>query len=494
MLIRNAEVEDRLVDVRLDGGKVTAVGAGLSAPAAHPAMDAAGGALLPGLHDHHCHLRAMAAAASSVDVSPTRAATLAALGARLAAAGTDGSAVSADGWVRAVGYHESVGLLDRDTLDGMVADRPVRVQHRSGSLWVLNSPALRAVGLGDDDRDVDQPSGVERDGAGRPTGRLWRADRWLAERLRRPPPDGRGDDTVAYAARRAALAAVGATAARQGVTGFTDCTPDRDDTELSLLAHAHASGALPQRLHLMVRPDQPAGTAARLHLPPGVSLGPAKLILDDESLPSLDWLVAFIVRQHEAGRATAIHAVTTAQLVLAAAAFGDAGARAGDRIEHAAMVPADVLPQLAGLGLTVVTQPNFVAERGEAYRRDVPEGELADLWRARSLIEAGVDVAAGTDSPFGGQDPWAAIGAAVQRRTSGGAVLGAAERVDALTALDWFLADSRRPWQRRRVRPGVAADLCLLRVPLGSALAEPDAANVRCCLISGQPASGEAPG
>src|SRR5439155_480481 len=50
-------------------------------------------------------------------------------------------------WLRAVGWAGHEHDLDRDVLDAVVPDRPVRVQHRSGALWVLNSAALRRVGL-----------------------------------------------------------------------------------------------------------------------------------------------------------------------------------------------------------------------------------------------------------------------------------------------------------------------------------------------------------
>ena len=46
-------------------------------------------------------------------------------------------------WVRAVGYHDTVaGTLDRYTLDALVPHRPVRVQHRSGAEWILNTAAI----------------------------------------------------------------------------------------------------------------------------------------------------------------------------------------------------------------------------------------------------------------------------------------------------------------------------------------------------------------
>ena len=52
------------------------------------------------------------------------------------------------GWLRGVAYHESVaGPLDRDRLDAWVADRPLRVQHRSGALWMLNSAGIPAFVL-----------------------------------------------------------------------------------------------------------------------------------------------------------------------------------------------------------------------------------------------------------------------------------------------------------------------------------------------------------
>jgi predicted amidohydrolase YtcJ len=58
--------------------------------------------------------------------------------------------VGEDGWIRAVGYHEAVaGPLDRHALDGLSPAVPVRVQHRSGVLWTLNSAGLARVGLPD---------------------------------------------------------------------------------------------------------------------------------------------------------------------------------------------------------------------------------------------------------------------------------------------------------------------------------------------------------
>ena len=70
MLIRNAEVGARPgVDVRLAAGRVEAIGR-LEPRPGEPCTDAGGGCLLPGLHDHHLHLRALAATRHSVRCGP----------------------------------------------------------------------------------------------------------------------------------------------------------------------------------------------------------------------------------------------------------------------------------------------------------------------------------------------------------------------------------------------------------------------------------------
>ena len=106
-----------------------------------------------------------------------------------------------------------------------------------------------------------------------------------------------------------------------------------------------------------------------------------------------------------------------------------------------------------------MTQPNFVAERGDQYLADVPADEHHQLWRVASLLAAGVKVALSTDMPFGDADPWAAMRAAVHRTTAAGAVLGPAERIDARTALQMFLGERRSADGRpRTVAPGAAGE------------------------------------
>jgi predicted amidohydrolase YtcJ len=457
MLIRRAELAGiGTADVKITGSQIVACGPGLRRGHGEDELDAAGGALLPGLHDHHIHLRALAASATSVPAGPPTVRSAAQLARRLAAADR---MLPPGQWIRCVGYHESVaGPLDRWLLDGMLAHRPVRVQHRTGALWVLNSLAAAQVRLD----ECDHP-GVERDGAHRPTGRLWRMDSWLAERI----PGAAAPD----------LAAVSRRAAAMGITGFTDATPDLRQADIGTLAAAVGRGDIVQRLTCMAPPETAGPTGARF------SLGPVKILLDDAALPALSELGERVRAAHAAGRPVAVHCVTRVQFVVTLAALGTAVTAPGDRIEHGAVIPGALLPRLRERAVTVVTQPHFVVERGDSYLRDVPPEDVPDLWRLRSLLDAGVAVAAGTDAPFGTPDPWLVMRAAMARPAG----LGGAEAISGSHALRLFLGRPATPAKPRLVAPGQVADLVLLRAPAKDAAAAPSAGLVAATIVDGEP-------
>ncbi|PTR21595.1 putative amidohydrolase YtcJ [Rhodococcus sp. OK519] len=461
-VIRNAEVAGRPgLDVWIVDGRVAEIGVGLRPPRGDT-LDARGGAVLPGLVDHHLHLHALAASRMSVRCGPpdVRGPD------DLARALSEAESEDDGGWVRGVGYVETVaGLLDAAMLDRLHSARPVRVQHRSGALWMLNSAALRATGL----VDVRHP-GVERDSEGQPTGRVWRADDALRERLPSGKPPG--------------LAGVGRDLARLGVTAVTDATPDLAPGSLAALMADAANGQLPQRLHLL---GVPPGSTPVPERGTRVTVGPYKIVLADSEPPDLVGLMDTITRVHSEGRAVAVHSVTRESLMILLAAFDEVGCVPGDRIEHASIVPAEVVGVLRERGLTIVTQPGFIADRGDDYRARVDERDHPDLYRCRSLLDAGVALALSSDAPYGPLDPWTVIAAAVGRRTESGVVLGESERIDPPRALEAYLAPPDNPGGvPRRVRPGVSADLVVLDVPLREMLGSPDSAAVGTVLVDGR--------
>jgi len=208
----------------------------------------------------------------------------------------------------------------------------------------------------------------------------------------------------------------------------------------------------------------------------GIGHAPVKVLLDDTTLPTPGDLAAVVAAARP--RAVAVHCVTRVQLLVTLLALDETGPVDGDRIEHGSVIPAETIPWLKRLGVTVVTQPHFPLERGRAYATDVDPDDRAHLYRCRSLAEARIPLAAGTDAPFGTRDPWAVMRAAVER--------GDGEGVGRRAALDLFSGDPQLPAQARRVTVGSVADLCLLHVSLREALDALSAETVRAAFVDGR--------
>jgi hypothetical protein len=239
------------------------------------------------------------------------------------------------GWIRVTG----AGIeLTRSDIDRVEAVRPARVQHRSGALWTLNTPAVELL--------TRALTGAER-----ASGQLWRADERLRRALgRRPRPE---------------LARLGHRLATWGITHVVDATPT---------GTAGAFAELPQHVVTM----------------DAAGCGPRKLVVADHELPPLDDVVRQVGQTHALGRPVAVHAVSAVALAFAVAAIEAAGAMPGDRIEHAAVCDDAAADRIAELGLTVVTQPSIFARHGATFRRESPPAERPWLWRCGSLLRRGV--------------------------------------------------------------------------------------------------------
>ena len=439
MLIREAEVYGvGCADLRVENGKVAAIGH-LTPRLGERVLDLQGGAALPGLNDHHIHLMAYAASLESVSCGPPKV-----HGPEQLIEALGSASPNQDGWIRGIGYHESVaGDLNRCWLDRHLPDVPIRVQHRSGRLWVVNGAGLKrlarsgadgALPAHDDGRFHDQDEAL---------GKLW----------------GRTRPSVGAASDRLAS---------YGVTGLTDLTPQNDDAAAARFEGLRSNGSLRQAIRV-------GGVLRMNHR----LTGPTKVHLHDSTFPDFDGLCDLIRASHARHREVAVHCVTEAELVFTLAAFREAGACAGDRIEHASITPPALLSQLRELRLLVVTQPHFIAERGDAYRRDLTTAEQSWLYRCRGFLDCGIPLAGGSDAPFGHADPWRAMRAAVTRQTASAGVLGEGERLTPEQALSLFLSALDEPHKPRRIAVGEAADLCLLDRPWGQARVRLDSACVR---------------
>lgn len=417
LVIRNARASTGTpLSIGIRDGRIAALGS--AAEGTGPEIDGCGLTAGPGLHDHHLHLLATAARMHSIDLAGCR--NTGEIVARLRGSGGAGSE-----WVRAIGYDERIaGLPDRDTLDTWLADRPLRIQDRTGACWLLNGKAVERLGA------PPFPACVERDADGRPTGRIRRGDAWLRERIGGSAPS---------------LGPLGRRLAQWGVTGVTDAGASNGPAEAALLA-----GAMAQRLILMGSEALGAGD--------GYALGPVKLLFDESDLPPVAAIASRIAAARALGRNVAAHCVTLGELVVYLEALTHGGgAQAGDRIEHGSVIPASLIPDIMAAGLIVVTQPNFIHDRGDRYRTELDAGELEDLYRLGSLLDSGVAVLGGSDAPYGDPNPWIALRAATGRRTRGGTIIGASEAIDRAKALSLY--------QPQPLAAGSPADLILYDWP-----------------------------
>jgi predicted amidohydrolase YtcJ len=453
MLIRNAEIwQHGLADVRIASGLIAAIGA-LPPLEGEVVLDANGGALLPGLHDHHIHLAALAAQQASIPCGPPDVEDEAALAQALARPG--------QGWLRGIGYHESVaGMLDTRILDRIAPHRPVRIQHRSGRMWFLNTPALDKLLA-----RAKPPPGLERE-SGSYTGRLFDEDNWLRATLASTPPN---------------FAQVSARLAALGVTGLTDMSPANDPVMAQHFRSEQQAGRLRQSCVL-------AGSLALAGCEFGerLTLGSAKLHLHESALPDLDDTTTFIRHAHAQGRGIAVHCTTETELVYALAVLKTAGTVRGDRIEHAGIAPNHLITEMARMGLWAVSQPHFIAERGDQYAQDVDAREVPALYRLRAFLDSGVPLAGGSDAPFGSPDPWASMAAAVSRTTRNGLLMGPEEALTPEEALALFLAEPADLTRQRCIESGAPADLCLLDRPWEEARLRLSAADVRVTIAGGR--------
>jgi len=427
-------------------------------------VDGRGLTLLPGFIDAHCHLLSYAASLLSVDCGPRAVRSIGDIQAALGAA----AARTPEGrWLRAVGYDETDLAEGRHPtrwdLDAAVPRHPVRLVHRTGRACVLNSRAMTLVGL---DAGSEEPPGgyLERDpSTGEPTGLLVEMNDVVDAFVPALP----------YEELSAGVRQAAQTFLSLGVTAIQDATATNSPQEWALFRRLMAEGYLPLSVTLMEGYRHLGGLPeADSALP--LRRGPVKVVvaeLGEDLHPGPEELAETVWRVHQAGRQVAIHAVGEAAVAGAGQALADALRRRPrrdhrHRIEHCGVCPPALARRLAALGVLVVTQPSFVYHNGDRYLRQMPVEDMPHLYPLRTLLEAGVPVAAGSDAPVAPPGPLSGLAGAVRRVSSGGALVAPQQAVSAEEALAMHTRAAAyaafEEGERGSLRAGKRADLVLL--------------------------------
>lgn len=436
-----ARIKDRLVDVDVDAGVITALSPAGSTGAPGEVIDLDGRRLLPGLWDEHVHIGSWATSVRHTDV---RAAT----GPEQAAALVRAALPQAEPGLPLVAVGMRDGLWSRPPsralLDDVSPDVPILVISSDLHCTWSNAALGRLVGI-----DVDA-TGVLREAQGFAAQTRVaalaadRSDAWIAEAL-----DG---------------------AARRGVVGVVDL--DFDDAVGAWGRRA----APPVRVDAGVYPhdlDAAQERGARTGTPINglARVGPLKVITDGSlgtrtaychahypgttgrgtlEVPP-ERLAELLVRGAELGLTPAIHAIGDAANAHALDAFAATGIRG--RIEHVQLLTDADVARMAALGITASIQPEHMLDDRELVARYWGD-RAAGAFRIRSLLDAGVAVVLGSDAPVTPLDPWLAISAAVTRTRDGDTPWQPLEAVDIDTAL--------RCSARSTIAVGQPADLIAL--------------------------------
>lgn len=395
-------------------------------------IDLDGRAVAPAFRDDHLHIMAVARSLTSVDLSPE---TLREQGG-LRSVLQNARSQLRDGWIRGVNYDVAAsGPLNREAFRSLGVSGPIRVQDRTGILWMLDDEGWQLLNVAAD----DIPAGAEL-AEGAPTGVLRREDVWLRQRL---AAVDRSDQHQVRSQHDSALnwQPLRELLPRLGLVALTDAGANNTQAELELLANAN----LPCALRAMTRDWDVVAQ-------PGVTLGPVKVLLDDHDLPDLDELSDRVHTAHRAGRGVAIHAVTPTQIAFVV----NAGIGPSDRIEHGSQIPNGLLDAVVATGATVVMQPGLLWNRGDRYLEQLDAQEHHELIRVHTLMSRGVPVRFSSDAPYGPIDPLIGIRAAVSRTTKSGNVVGENEAIALGHAVEAYAANTAM------LSVGTPADLVIM--------------------------------
>lgn len=445
MILRDARIGSEITDVLVHDGAIAKVGA--IAERAETELLLEGRTLLPGLWDNHVHMTEWSLQAKRPSVFHALSASEAASILRAAASDTNGA--REQGTLVGTGFRDGL-WSDRPTvsmLDGISRDRPIVVVSADlHSVW-LNSAAIGQFGVWTDE------SGILREGPA-----------FEIEQRINDLPDDVLDAWVIEAGKQAAT---------RGVVGFVDLEMAWNaDVWLRRVGRGFSSqrvefGIYPRHLDRAI--DNGFTTGQRLY--DLISVGPLKIMTDGslgtrtaycfDPYPGMhgphshgilaippEEVRSLIERGRDAGIESTVHAIgdrANAHVLDVFEALGIAG-----RIEHAQLLTRDDVARLAALNVVASVQPEHALDD-----RDIADhhwaGRTDRAFLLRSIVDAGGELALGSDAPVAPLDPWIAIAAAVARAKDGRDPWHPQEAIDIGTAIGASVRSS--------IAPGQPADL-----------------------------------
>ena len=404
--------------ILVDGRHVERVGAG-EPPEAERVVELPGTTIIPGFIDSHVHLTGTGVHHQAPELGRARSAEELLDAVRRVLSSRNGA-------VLVHGYDESKWerreppeLAELDALSG----RPLAIVRVDGHLTLANTRAL-------EDSGVLETDGVERDVDGRPTGRVTREANaklrmWFEQHLA-----DRDVEQLQLAAASLAVAH-GVTCvhemsmpAERGMRDLQILLGHRSRLPVDVVTYVGTTDiaqVMDLGLH-RIGGDLPVdgsigARTAWVGQPFADGAGTGAGYFEGDALARFfhdGYLAGFQVGVHAIGDAAIEQVVRTWERVYRSLdSRGRRHFRARrHRIEHFEMPDADLIERAASLGLAISVQPSFDAEWGHPgglYEQGLGWERAAAMNPFRSLLQRGLEVGAGSDSPITTIDPMVGI-------------------------------------------------------------------------------------
>ena len=403
-------------------------------------------------------------------------------------------------WILGYGYDDTA-LADRrhplaSDMDDVTPDHPVLLRHVSGHLCSCNSRALALVGY---DRNTPDPLGgiIRRDGHGNPNGVLEEppAMNPVAALL----PEASEEDWMRSIVTACdAYTAKGVTSAQDGFT---------QEKQWAQLRKAHEKGLLRNRVQILpgvsrmdINTFNTHVSGTQLTADGKISLGAAKLLADGSLQCYTGYLsnpyhkviydlpdgpmwrgypmepeqqfIEKVVGLHRQGWQLAIHGNGDDAIQMILNAYEEAQKRypradARHIIIHCQTVREDQLDRIKRLGVVpsfFVVHTYFWGDRH--YEMFLGQDRAERISPLRSALKRGIPFSNHNDTFVTPIDPLLSVWSAVNRRTSGGRILGENQTIPVMDALrsvtSWAAYQACEERIKGSLEPGKLADFVIL--------------------------------
>ena len=424
--------ESRVEAISIRNGRVTRTGANrdLLKPgsASADSLDLHGLVAIPGFADSHIHLLGYGMLTRTLNLSGAR--TIHEIQSMLEKAA---STKLKDQWILGRGWDQEKlrehRYPDRSDID--IVANPVFLRRICGHVAVANSAALTAAGVNE---KTPEPFGgeIDRDSTGKPNGIL--KERAL-EMVGRSIPRDKRETREALLVASEKLLALGVTALH--------CIVE-DEQEFKALKSLKKEGKIEQTIYAILPLNMlekvrsmkdEIGTWTN-----GFRVGGIKIFLDgslgartaalehpyDDDLGSYgilttskEQLLNLIGKTRETGLQLCLHAIGDKAVQLGVETLNEALGphdcqKSRHRIEHASLLSPDLIKNMANLGLVASVQPRFIYSDSWAEQR-LGKNRVQYLYPFKSMLRAGIHLAAGSDTPSDDPSPAEGLWSAVSR-------------------------------------------------------------------------------